>query len=93
MPQKQLALWAVREGKGGGMGDLEIAGKLSEFFASVFTTDHFGEIPLHERPFLTNELNQIQVILLEPQMSPGGLLRKPRNGQQGLKWEGAFFQQ
>ena len=48
-------------GKGEGKGDLEIAEKLNEFFASVFTTEDLGQILLPEQPLLTNELNQIQV--------------------------------
>ena len=52
------------DGEGGGeeiKGDLEIAEKLNEFFASVFTAEDLGQIPLPGQPPLTKELSQIMV--------------------------------
>ena len=46
----------MREGKG---GLAEIADKLDEFFASVFTIKDFGQMQLPK--LLINKLNQIQV--------------------------------
>ena len=52
------------DGEGGGeeiKGDLEIAEKLNEFFASVFTAEDLGQIPQPGQPPLTKELSQIMV--------------------------------
>ena len=68
MPEKWLALWMGREGK----GDLETVHKLNELFASLFMTDDLGQIVLPERPFLKKVFNKIQVLLLKPHRSPGG---------------------
>ena len=52
-------------------GDLEMAQKLNEIFASVFTTYDLGQILLPGRHFLKKEFNEIQVHLLKPHRSPG----------------------